>query len=51
MKRFLLAISGCTLLAFTGCLPNNYYSQLLANTGVAVVSAVLSQIYRTLVPA
>jgi hypothetical protein len=51
MKRCILALSAATLLAFAGpCFPNNYFSSLISSAGVAVSSALLSDVFNTLFP-
>ena len=50
LKRRLLSMCA-TLLAFAGpCLPQGYFSDLLANAGVALVGAVLSDILAAVSP-
>ena len=51
MKKCLLVLSATTLLAFGGpCLPDNYLSSLASSAGVAVSSALLSELINTLFP-
>lgn len=51
MRRTAVMLSAATLLAFGGpCFPDNYFSSLVSSAGVAVSSALLSQVFNTLFP-
>lgn len=51
MRRCIFVFSAATLLAFGGpCFPDNYFSSLVSSAGVAVSSALLSEIFNTLFP-
>ncbi len=51
-KRFIRIAGWGVLLAFAGpCLPNDYFSDLLARAGIAVTGALLSDLLNLLFPA
>jgi hypothetical protein len=51
MVRRVCLLSMGLLIAFSGpCLPNNFFSSVLASSAVSVISALLSDILNTLFP-